>query len=106
MTKVYYREYYGRALISVEGHSGFAPSGSDPVCAGISTLVFTLINSLTDEEGDGRLKLHRRVIRDGFALLEIEKFDFSKERTEGILSTFLTGAMMLQESYPDYIRVE
>ena len=106
MTKVYYREYYGKVLVSVEGHSGFAASGSDPVCAGISTLVYTLINSVLDEEGDGRLKLSRKVIRDGFALLEIEKFDFAKERTEGILNTFLTGAMMLQESYPDYIRVE
>lgn len=106
MTRVYYREYYGRSLVSVEGHSGLAPSGSDPACAGISTLVFMLINSLFDEEGDGRLKLHRKVIRDGYALLEIEKFDFSKERTEGIIDAFLTGAMMLQESYPDYIRVE
>ena len=106
MTKVYYREYYGKTLVSVEGHSGFAEAGSDPVCAGISTLVYTLINSVLDEESDGRLKLCRKVIRDGFALLEIEKFDFAKERTEGILSTFLTGAMMLQEGYPDYIRVE
>ena len=44
MTKVFYREYYDNTLIVIEGHSGFAESGKDVVCAGVSALVFTLVN--------------------------------------------------------------
>ena len=106
MTRVCYREYYGKTLLSIEGHSGFATSGKDVVCAGISTLVGALINSVLDEESLGRLRLHRNIVRDGYAYFEIEKFDFSKERTEGIIDAFLTGFMMLAESYPDYVVME
>ncbi len=106
MTKVCYREYYGKTLLSVEGHSGFAVSGKDVVCAGISTLVGAFINSVLDEESNGRLKLHRNIVRDGYICFEIERFGFSKERVGGIIDAFLTGFMMLAETYPDYIVME
>ena len=35
----------GKKTLSVHGHSGYAPRGRDIVCAGVSTLVYTLINS-------------------------------------------------------------
>lgn len=106
MTRVCYREYYGKTLLSIEGHSGFAASGKDVVCAGISTLAGAFINTVLDEESNGRLKLHRNIIRDGYVCFEIEKFDFAKERIEGIIDGFLTGFMMLAESYPDYVVME
>lgn len=106
MTKVCYREYYCKTLLSVEGHSGFANSGKDVVCAGVSTLVGAFINAILDEESNGRLKLHRNIIRDGYACFEIEKFSFSKERIEGIIDAFLTGFVMLAETYPDYVVME
>lgn len=34
-----------RLRLSVNGHAGYAPNGSDIVCAGVSTLIYTLINS-------------------------------------------------------------
>ncbi len=106
MTKVCYREYYDKTLLIVEGHSGFGAVGNDVVCAGISTLVGAFVNSVLDEESNGRLKLHRRIIRDGYVCFEFEKFDFSKERISGITDGFLTGALMLAEAYPQYIRIE
>ena len=54
MTKVFYREYYDNTLIVIEGHSGFAESGKDVVCAGVSALVFTLVNCIRDEEAKDR----------------------------------------------------
>ena len=49
--------------IRVSGHSGYAPIGSDIVCAGVSTLVYTLINSCRCEiSGETvRVKDDRRV---------------------------------------------
>ncbi len=106
MTRVCYREYYDKTILTVEGHSGFGTVGNDVVCAGISTLVYAFINCIMDEESTERLKLNRKIIRDGYVYLEIEKFDFSKERISGIVDGFLTGFLMLAENYPDHIRME
>lgn len=106
MTKVIYREYYDNALFVVEGHSGFAENGEDVVCAGVSTLVCTLVNCMRDEEAKGRLKLKRDIVRDGYVCLEINSFDFAKERISGITDACLTGLLMLQERYPEYVRFE
>lgn len=106
MTKVYYREYYDKTLLTVEGHCGFDTVGNDIVCAGISAITFAFVNSILDEEVNGRLRLHRNIVRDGYICFEIEKFDFSKARISGIIDSFLTGIMMLADIYPQYIRME
>lgn len=106
MTKVFYREYYDRTLVIIEGHSGFSESGGDVVCAGVSTLVFTLVNCIHDEEASDRLKLIRDIVRDGYVCLEIESFDFAKERISAITDTCITGLLMLCEHYPQYIKFE
>ena len=106
MTKVFFREYYDKALITVEGHSGFAQRGSDIVCAGVSTLICNFINCVRDEEAHERIKLHKEVIREGYVHLEIETFDFSKQRIEGIIDCFMKGLCMLSEEYPQYVSIE
>ena len=106
MTRVTYRSYYDRFLVIVEGHSGYARCGEDVVCAGISTLVYTLVNTMLDEESSGNIRLKRNIIRDGYVCLEIELFEFSGNRIKGIIDAFMNGIMMLQESYPKNIFVE
>ncbi len=103
MTVVYYREYYDKLYVTIEGHSGYAEDGNDIVCAGISTLAYTLLNSMLDEEASGNVKLIRNIVRDGFLHLEIEYFDFSKARVQGIFDACITGLLMLQESYPKHV---
>lgn len=106
MTRVFYRERYDRTLIIVEGHSGFGEYGGDIVCAGISTLVFTLVNAIADEECYDRLKLVRNIVRDGYVCLEFEAFDFAKERISGMVDAVITGFLMLAERYPKNLIVE
>lgn len=106
MTSVFYREYYDNVLITIEGHSGYSFNGTDIVCAGVSTLVYTLLNTILDEEAHGNIKLLRNFVADGGLCLEIQKFNFSKERIDGIIGTIMTGFYMLEENYPDYVRIE
>ncbi len=106
MTKVCFREYYDNLLITVEGHSNSSCVGTDIVCAGISTLVYTFINAILDEEASGNVKLIRKFMGDGAVCFEIRRFSFSKERIDGIVSTVMTGFYMLEENYPDYVRIE
>lgn len=106
MTKVCFREYYDNLLITVEGHSGYSHTGEDVVCAGISTLAYTFLNTILDEEAHGNLKLIRNFVGDGIICLEIQRFKFSNERIDGIIGTVMTGFYMLEENYPDYIKIE
>ncbi len=106
MTKVFYREYYDNIIINIEGHSRYGDSGNDIVCAGVSALAYTLLNTLLDEEASGNIKLIRNIVADGVVNLEIKSFDFSKNRIDGMLYLIMTGFYMLEESYPDYIKIE
>ena len=106
MTRVYYREYYDKYLLIVEGHSEFKEKGKDIVCSAVSVLVYTFLNMLKDEESDKRLILRREVIQDGYFCVEIEPFDFSKKRTKGIVDTIIMGLTLLNETYPDYVKLE
>ena len=106
MTRVYYREYYDKYLLIVEGHSAFGDKGKDIVCSAVSILVYTLLNMLKDEEADKRLILRREVVHDGYFCVEIEPFDFSKQRTQGIVDTVIMGLALLNEEYPEYVKLE
>jgi uncharacterized protein YsxB (DUF464 family) len=61
---------------------------------------------LKDEESDKRLILRREVVNDGYFCVEVEPFDFSKQRTKGIIDTTIMGFSILNEEYPDYIKLE
>lgn len=106
MTKVYYREYYDRYLLIVAGHSGFNESGKDIICSAVSILVYSLLNMLKDEESDRRLILRREVLNDGYFCVEVEPLDFSKQRTKGIIDTVIMGLSLLNEEYPEFIKLE
>ena len=106
MTRVTYRDYYDKTLLIAEGHSNSASKGQDLVCAGISCLIYALLNTLADEEASDRIKFYRKVIRDGYVCLEFEPFDFSRERVKGIVDGFMTGLYMLSESYPHNVKIE
>ncbi len=106
MTKVYYREYYDRFLIIVDGHSGFNEKGKDIVCSAVSILVFTLLNALKNEESDKHLVFRREIVHDGYFCVEVEPFDFSRKRIEGIIETVILGLVLLNEEYPENVKLE
>ncbi len=106
MTTVTYRDYYDKTLIIAEGHSGSAPKGQDLVCAGVSALVYTLLNTLADEDTSDRIKFVRNIVREGYVCLEFEIFDFARDRVKGIVDSFMTGLYMLSESYPQNVKIE
>ncbi len=105
MTKFYYREYYDNLIISIEGHAGFESYGKDIVCAGISTLAYTLLNSLCDEEAADNIKFIKKIVREGYMYFEFSFFDYSKTRVKGITDALINGFLMLEDSYPQHIKV-
>lgn len=82
--------------IEVKGHSGYASSGSDIVCAAISTLVESTYNYLSNLEYNVDLEE-----RDGyFKIIFLGKLS---EVQEKIVSVFTSMVENLIKQYPDYL---
>lgn len=85
--------------LSVVGHAGYGKVGYDIVCAGISTLVFTLKESLELYTSD----CVEFFIADGKVIASWIKLS---EKGALLLNSFITGALMLANDYPDNIEVQ
>lgn len=98
-------EFYDNYIVSVEGHAGFGRWGSDIVCAAVSAITYTLINTLKCAEDDGCLYIRTESVSDGSVYLEVEPYDFAREKVDTIIETCMTGFSLLEDEYPDYIRI-
>ena len=85
--------------LSVVGHAGYGKVGYDIVCAGISTLVFTLKESLELYTSD----CVEFFIADGKVIASWTKLS---EKGALLLNSFIVGALMLANDYPDNIKVQ
>lgn len=85
--------------LSVVGHAGYGKVGYDIVCAGISTLVFTLKESLELYTSD----CVEFFIADGKVIASWSKLS---EKGALLLNSFIVGALMLANDYPDNIKVQ
>lgn len=80
--------------VTIKGHSGYADSGKDIVCSGISTLFYALYGYLAKRGG---LKAWQANPGDSF-------ITFTKEGKEGLLM-FTEGAKMVAENFPEFVKV-
>lgn len=87
-----------RSGITMDGHAGYAPHGQDIVCAGISTLVQSLIQSFEDLCTD-EISYH---LKPGW--VEIKHGDLSA-KAQVLVDSFFIGCYMIAEKYPDHVKV-
>lgn len=85
--------------ISVTGHAGYAPRGQDIVCAGASTLYYTLRAALEAEAEAGRGSITERDGEIDFAA-EAE----GQERARLIMDTVWQGYELMAGQYGTYIK--
>ncbi|MBR0542252.1 MAG: ribosomal-processing cysteine protease Prp [Clostridia bacterium] len=84
----------------VSGHSGFAETGSDIVCAAVSSAAYMTANTITDI-----LMLKPSLTeRDGCLSLQLSAEEIN--RAGDILKGFELHMKELEEQYPDYIKLE
>lgn len=85
--------------IIIDGHAGYAEPGKDIICAGVTVLAFTLINSieaLTDDE------IEYQAEKPGH--IEIEFKDLS-ERGNLLVDSFFIGIGEISKAYPEYVQL-
>lgn len=84
--------------IRVKGHANFAPKGMDVVCAAVSSLVNTTLNSL---KGFKRSEID---IKDGEVTIDIRH---KVKRDDQVrLEMLVKGLKIIAKQYPDKIKVK
>ena len=88
----------------VEGHSGYAEQGSDIVCASVSILSYTALNSMNAVAG---ITLENIVydVDEETGFLEIKTIE-NNEKTDVIYRNFLIGIELLLEDFSNYITLK
>ncbi len=98
-----YRDKQGQYIgFKVNGHAGYAPDGEDIVCAAISALTITTMNSIETIVG--------------------EPFDYKEDQEKGLmlfrlgstgsrdaqllLRSMVLGLSQIQDSYPKYLKLK
>lgn len=102
MTEITIDKWDGKHVLVIRGHAGYSKCGTDIVCAGISTLGYTLINVLRELEKRG---LAEKVsCGEGAGSLIITFYGESAE-LKAAYETVLIGFYMLQEKFSSYLRI-
>jgi uncharacterized protein len=85
----------------VSGHSDYSEIGTDIVCAAVSILSYTALNSMSLVGGICESDVSYDVEEDtGFLKIKTQK---NNEKTDVIYRNFLVGIKLLLEDYNNYI---
>lgn len=84
--------------IKISGHANYAKEGQDIVCAGVSTLVQTLIVSIKNLTKD---KIEYDISP---GRVDVKYGDLS-EKSRALVDSFFIGVCMLADGYPENVRI-
>ena len=84
--------------ITITGHANYAPIGQDIVCAGVSTLVQTLIQSVEELTAD---KIEYSMSPGRVDI----KFWCLSDLTKGLVNAFFIGVKLIESDYPDNVKL-
>lgn len=85
--------------ITITGHANYAEHGKDIVCAGISALAQTLIQSVEELTSD----IIQYSMQPG--TVDINFGDLS-EPAQLLVDSFFVGAQLIAETYPDNVKID
>ena len=100
MTKIYAERYKNNFYLECNGHSGYAESGSDIVCAGVSVLCYALEKWCL--ENMDKIYNHSVKIKDGYFDIAFSGYEEAETAYECILG----GLKLIANEYPKFVKVE
>lgn len=84
--------------IEIFGHAGYAEPGKDIVCAGVTALTQTLIQSIKDLTDD---KIEYNISP---GKVDINHGNLS-EKSKTLVDSFFVGICQVADEFPEYVRV-
>ena len=103
MITVKFFEKNDRYGISANGHAGYAPKGQDIVCAGFSTLMYSLSNYLDEHAKDYNWHVLENVV-DEDEDMNIEVLDKTGE-LYNLFKMTMEAIENLEIQYPAFIKI-
>ncbi len=110
MVTITTKHNFAKMVLSIEakGHAGYAEAGKDIVCASVSTLMYTLAQSVKNMYELGTLADEPTInLTTGDACIKcrFDDYDFFYEAFQNF-SLIGLGYSLLAHSYPQYVRLE
>lgn len=103
MTRIVYdREEY---CVTVEGHAGYGPAGTDVVCAGLSALTEALLRRVSERptfQAAYGLSREKALVRVRLTPRSRRAAALARE----LLETVRAGYEAVAEQFPDHVRFE
>jgi uncharacterized protein YsxB (DUF464 family) len=87
----------------VEGHSDYAEEGFDIVCASVSILSYTALNSMKTVAGISPEDIEYRVDDAGLMSLRTKENNY---KTDIVYRNFIVGIELLLEDYSRYVTLK
>lgn len=84
--------------ISIKGHANYAEQGKDIVCAGVSTLVQNLIQSIEELTAD-KIKYSMSP-----GTVDIKHGNLSKD-AQLLIDSFFVGIQLIADEYPNHVKL-
>ena len=105
MTSVNIETVNGITIVSVAGHANYSQDHNDIVCASISTITQSLLQTLKYYEEKGKCKLVSEQIKEDIGTVLFSFMSRENTITDALLDMALMGYMMLEKAYPKNISV-
>lgn len=91
--------------MTIEGHAGYATTGSDIICAACSVLSRTLVETVSDYESE--LDPDIRVDPDNARIsVRCNPTARYEQICRTVFMTVFTGFKALEEDFPDYVQAD
>ena len=98
------RMCWGRLRMEVNGHAQHGTAGNDIVCAGASTLVYALAETLRVAEERGRVEANVED-KDGTFVIWAEPSVYNLSEIKAYFRVCVIGFKLLQRQYPRNIEI-
>lgn len=107
MTSITIRKDGKRFGINMNGHAGFNPNGPDIVCAGCSTLAYTLLQSVLSAEAEGGVNEleYKEDPKKGSFLLNVTPKAWAYAKVQNAYKVVSDGFALLAQKYPKNVKL-
>lgn len=107
MTRVTIEDNDGDWKIRINGHAEnpYPDMQGNLLCASVSTLAYTLIQTLLDMDREGDLEDYRYSCEDGNVRIVVRPRESERCRVKECIKTIITGYRMLEEQFPGIVDV-
>lgn len=86
-------------IVEINGHAGYRESGTDIVCASVSSIAITTVNAILKLDSEALIYEEA----DGYLYIELIKHD---KYIDTLISNMLDLLKELEKKYPKYINLK